>query len=75
MRVCIYIYIYLSMFDLIIKARFVYITLKSFKVSDKCLGFKFELVQKFNKIFPSAFEPFKGPHQGLLACVKSVFEF
>ena len=39
-----------------------------------CLGFRLELVDEFTKIVPTAFGPFIGPHQGLLACIKIVFE-
>ena len=45
-----------------------------FKCPDKCLGFRFELVDEFTKIVPSAFGPFIGQHQRSLACVKSVFK-
>ena len=30
-------------------------------------------MDEFTKIVPSAFESFIGHHQGLLACIKSVF--
>ena len=41
---------------------------------DKCLAFRLELMDELTKIVPSAFGPFMGHHQGLLACVKSVFK-
>ena len=41
---------------------------------DKCLGFRLELLDEFTKIVPSAFKPFIGHYQGLLACIKSVFK-
>ena len=41
---------------------------------DMCLGFRLELVDEFTKIVPSDFGPFLGHHQGLLACVKIVFD-
>ena len=42
--------------------------------TDKCLGFRLELVDEFTKIVQSAFGPFISHHQGLTACVKSVFK-
>ena len=45
-----------------------------FEFPDKCLGFRLELVDEFTKIVPGAFGTFIGHHQGLLACIKSVFE-
>ena len=44
-------------------------------LSDKCLSFRLELVDEFPKIVPSAFVPFIGHHQGLLACVRCVYIF
>ena len=41
-------------------------------LSDKCLGFRLELVDEFTKIVLSAFRPFIGHHQEF-ACVKSIF--
>ena len=37
------------------------------------IGFRLELVDEFTKVIPSSFGPFIGHHQGLLACVKSIF--
>ena len=54
---------------------YIYIYKGPFKFTDKCLGFRLELVDQFTKIVPSAFGPFIGHHQELLACVKSVFFF
>ena len=45
-----------------------------FHLIDKCLGFRLELVDESTKIVPDTFGPFIGHHQGLLACVKSVFK-
>ena len=38
-----------------------------------CLGFRLELEDEFTKIVASTFGLFIVHHQGLLACVKSVF--
>ena len=38
------------------------------------LGFRLELVDEFTKIVLSAFGPFIGHHQELLACIKSVLK-
>ncbi len=46
-----------------------------FKSSDKCFSFRLELVDEFPKIVQSAFGPFIGHHQGLLACVRCVCFF
>ena len=35
---------------------------------------RFELVDEFTKILPSAFRPFISHHQGVLACMKSVLK-
>ena len=49
------------------------ISLKPVKFPDKCLGFRFELVNELTKIVPSTFGPFIGHHLRLLACIKINF--
>ena len=40
--------------------------------SDKCIGFRLNLVNEFTNIVPSNFEDFIGHHQVLFACFKTV---
>ena len=67
MYIYIYIYIYIYNQDKFCLYNSFNI-LSSFLIS--VLRFRSKVVEEFLQIVPSAFEPFVGHHQGLLACVR-----